>query len=377
MDRKFAQTLDAKIKSRNESLLINSLADFNKSEVVSSASKVKSVSRQNQNQNEFNNSTCLANESWCQASDESFLEMERKCNMEATINCSHASSVNETMLFDVDPPSEFWNQTINPSLADKTSPESIDISKSLIGWRPSTIIEETSSQMTSLNKDSDASTTSKSNETSKVVNSDRKERRKSSGSKSELGDLDEMFKATKRKYKFFADEMVATPTPKSHFKENTQLKNKLDNNLSSPSRSKFATPVIIKFDTPVNGKLNTPRRISVDTPVKTKIFTPNTPNSDDDNQMTPSDKRHCNGLRKRENFNDTLEAVNFFIEEGQRQEDLKNNVSIAATPLFSCKRTKILNQFAAEQMAAFPRRGPLINLMPSPNVGKTPADKTN
>lgn len=345
-----------------------SMTDDDKSTVISTPPPSKVMFPQKRllkEPNRFDSPVCLPDETWCQVSDESFLEMEQKCNMETTINCSQASSVNETLLFDVDPPSEFWNQTMDPSLAIQSPPENMQDSKPMVVWRPSTIIEETSSQMSSLNKGNDGSTSSKGNDSSSTAINNQNDSKKSSNSssgrsKSSLGDVDDMFKVTKRKYKFFADENDATPTPRYRSKENTTATPLKMFELDNPASGNLITPVSVKFGTPANSNLDTPTASHLS----------------DDSQFTPADKRHCDSRRRHDRFNDTLEAIDFFIEEGKRQEDSKSNVSIAATPLFSCKRTKILNQFAAEQMATFPRRGPLINLMSPPRSDQSPVDKT-
>lgn len=303
-------------------------------------------------------------ETWCQVSDESFLEMERQCDFETTIRKGNNTNDNlptfdETQLFDVDPPSEFWNQT-NPSL-DKISPDSSQEITPVV-WRPSTIIEETSSQMSSMNKGDSVSSTSAVSATSAPVAaianvapneiSDDGHKKNlsisstnstnSSGSyKSATDILTDSLRVTKRKYKFFEDmENDSTPIA-SHRRQD---------NPNNGSNRRFFN----------NSNSNSPMmRTGVKTPVTLRKL----------DERKSSEKNCWGDTPKRNNsqFNDTLEAIDFIIEEGKRHEDARNNTTIAPTPLFSCKRTRILNELAAVEMASFSRRGPLIDLMASPN----------
>lgn len=316
--------------------------------------------------------TKRADETWCQVSDESFLEMERQCNFDTTIKCANtrddSSTFEETQLFDVDPPSEFWDQTI-PS--NRITPDNSQEMAPAI-WRPSTIIEETSSQMSSMNKGDSVSSTSASSSisapaatkpnTSSTDNADGDHKKtlsystnstnstNSSGSfKSATDHFSDSLRVTKRKYKFFEDaENDSTPIA-SHRRPNQP---------ASVSNRRFFN----------KSNSNSPLlRTDVKTPVTVrKIY-----------DRTSSEKKYTSDTPRRNNnqFNDTLEAIDFFIEEGKRCEDAKNNTTIAPTPLFSCKRTRLLNDMAAVEMASFSRRGPLIDLMASPNSDKNPLVK--
>lgn len=103
-------------------------------------------------------STLVQERSWCLASDESFLEQERLCNLsdnedtelETTkIEEQHIESIDETQLFDIEAPSTMWDLTVVNTATENLSPTK------LVGLnRPSTILEES----TLSNVSSDCST---------------------------------------------------------------------------------------------------------------------------------------------------------------------------------------------------------------------------
>lgn len=292
---------------------------------------------------QFGTPTKSMDDTWLQVSDESFLEMERKCSLDATVIAAKPESFEETQLFDIDPPSELWNQTL-PSFSalDKTtSPDTTEANMHAIR-RPSTIVEETSSQMSSMNKaDSMASSKNSSIGSDTVgragTQSEHSSKNTSGSFKSAVDDFSDSLRVTKRKYKFFEDEEA---TPKVNIRgDRTPLYSQSPSTLTKRNRIFFAN----------SSNTNTPE---------------STRSHDDDEYRTP-----CNANRQ---FNDTLEAIDFMIEEGKRQEISKKSSTVAPTPLFSCKRTRVLNELAAVEMASFSRRGPLIDLMGSPNAERSP-----
>lgn len=80
----------------------------------------------------------------------------------------------------------------------------------------------------------------------------------------------------------------------------------------------------------------------------------------------------------RNQFNDTFEAVEFFMEKGKQlleqtpQAKSGVNRTLLETPMFSCKRTRILSEMAAAVMQPIPKRGPLIDLYSSPDSTACP-----
>lgn len=311
--------------------------------------------------------TKTMDDTWLQVSDESFLEMERKCNMDETLRATdRPESFEETQLFDIDPPSEFWNQTIPTfDILDRTASQQIaaseehslstDSSTAMHIRRPSTIVEETSSQMSSSTA-SVASSLSSSVKSrilaeQKSVNdcgspkSEHNSTNSSSSFRSTTDDLIDTLSIKKRKYKFFADEEI---TPKVTLSKSVSVRPNMP--CITPSTvTKRARPLYLQ-----DSKTNTPD------------------SKQSSNQGTPIMGTPCNTNRQ---FNDTLEAIDFMIEEGKRQEEAKKNTTIAPTPLFSCKRSRVLNELAAAEMASFSRRGPLIDLMGSPNMDRSPTYK--
>lgn len=348
LDGVFSRTLIEKQKTRNDTLSASTLDYFENSSILHTTKPFQDTKNILPCTPKFQigTPTKTMDESWLQVSDESFLEMERQCNMDATMKVEKPASFDETQLFDVDPPSEFWNSTIQQSfaVADQTPSEASENSV-LVVRRPSTIVEETSSQMSSMNRvNTTTSSTSSSivtaNNESHIVN--RNNSTTSSGSfKSAANDFSDSLRLAKRKYRFFEDE-EATPKVTVNSERSTVL---------------------------------TPSPIDTVTKRRRPFFTTsntNTPESKRPLDDTDDDRTPCNTNRQ---FNDTLEAIDFMLEEGKRREDAKKNATIAPTPLFSCKRTRVLNEMATTEILSFSRRGPLIDLMGTPNTDRKPVTK--
>lgn len=274
-------------------------------------------------------------DTWCQVSDDSFMKMEQQCDLDTTkmppSRISYNTSKDETQLFDIDPPSELWNDSVSVT-SIKENQFSIDSIQQIETGRPSTIIEETSSQMSSLNRGSDISTECSSKRNSEAICED------NSGTETAiLQPAKRMINSlgiTKRKYKFFTDE-----------NEKPELKRKEIANGDDKSNS-VDSLAFESFENSVNISTNS---------------------RDEDENIA---NNGANG------FNNTLEAIDFFIEEGRRRADCENNAStspnsfstVSSVPssIFSCKRTKLLNELAGVELGTFSRRGPLIDLMESP-----------
>lgn len=313
------------------------------------------------------------NKSWHDFSvgDDSFLALERQCNMED--KRERLLNANDTILFDVEPPSELWNQTINQSLTvanlgqTQDENETIEISPiKYIGlMRPSTIIEETSSQFDSSSKNSNTSITNKSSlyATASENESNKESSAKScdifnnskSNSKSQVSPLSQQnppankverqrrgtFAFKRANYTFFPNENLES----------------IDESASSVRID--SPPNIIKTDTPKISKFDklTPNPKQIDT-LKSDFLDFETNSKDGCNEDEP------------DQFNNTLERVDYLLEKGRQmleetpvaqQRSHHHHHSMLETPLFSCKRKRLLSEMASIEMQPLPKRGPLID----------------
>lgn len=271
--------------------------------------------------------------------DDSFLELERQCNLED--KKEQLLNANDTLLFDVEPPTDLWNQTVNqtsmmPILETSQQSDDSEIEESIeippikyIGMiRPSTIIEETSSQMESSSKNnsslqsksSSISTNDATNESfksfeSSTNNSDltMSDQNTSKSKRFARQSRRETFAFKRRNYTFFPDE-----------------------NLDPINESNVS-----------NAENSTANEISAN---ESMVESSQTPKVGGDQ------------------FNDTLEAMDYFLEKGRqlieqtpvaKRDNLQR--SVMETPLFSCKRKRMLDEMASVEMMPLPKRGPLID----------------
>lgn len=302
----------------------------------------------------------LLNESSC--TDDSFLTLERQCNLED--KKERIMNANDTLLFDVEPPAELWNQTVNQTSmmpifefsqeiineedeenkenetcdsVGESSEETIEISPvKYIGMiRPSTIIEETSSQMESSNKNNSNSMASKTSLNSSTTESFKsfESSADDSGSnifkrsnliKSRRQSRRETFAFKRRNYTFFPEENLDRINESASFAED--MENEKDSDL-------------LKFE-----------------------------------QNSPKDETK----NEQDQFNDTLEAMDYFLEKGrqlnkQTPAAKQNNVqrSVIETPLFSCKRKRLLDEISMMEAMPLPKRGPLIDFT-TPEISNQP-----
>lgn len=281
--------------------------------------------------------------------DDSFLALERQCNLED--KKERIMNANDTLLFDVEPPAELWNQTVNQTsmipifevsqeIKDEenkenetsepvaeTSEETIEISPvKYIGMiRPSTIIEETSSQMESSNKNNSSSMASKTSSNSSTAESFNSFENSAddSGSnmfkrsnliKSRRQSRRETFAFKRRNYTFFPEDNLNRIDESASFSEDMENEEDCD---------------LLKFE----------------------------PNSTKDETNNEQDQ-----------FNDTLEAMDYFLEKGRQLNEQtpaakRNNLqrSVIETPLFSCKRKRLLDEISMMEAMPLPKRGPLID----------------
>lgn len=279
-------------------------------------------------------------------SDDSFLEMERQCNMEE--QREQIINANETCLFDIEPPSELFNKTVDqsyllpmPQSPDADDSDTIELSPcKYIGLiRPSTIIEETSSQLDSSSKifEVSASSTQSMSESSKFdtaessglsIDNTAESLSHSCDSVKSLKNRSrrETFAFKRKNYTFFGNEKNLEPIDESNTSDNSE----------NDTIEKDGDDDDDKHDTSIT-----------------------------------SDKHN------RDQFNDTIEAVDYFLEEGRKmieQTPVANRDafqrSVLETPLFSCKRKRIMSEMANEMMP-LPKRGPLIDFSTPEPENKT------
>lgn len=345
-----------------------------KSDSVSSVPITKTISEEHENSMMFSK----VNKSWNDLSgdEDSFLALERQCNMDD--KKERLMNANDTLLFDIEPPSELWNQTVNQSLTvaaleesqstDTDEDDTIEVSPvKYIGMiRPSTIIEETSSQMESSSKNSSASTsatksslyaTASMSESTKETSGkscDLSTSNQSIKNDSKVEALSEQNSLTSRadrqrrgtfafkraNYTFFPNENLEPINESASFTD--------DVNIKSPKISKVDTPKHIRLESPIISNFDTPKKDLLNFKV----------NSKEDDCCEDVDDR----------FNNTLERVDYLLEKGKQIiEDTpvakrsSHHQSILETPLFSCKRKRLLSEMASIEMLPLPKRGPLID----------------
>lgn len=289
------------------------------------------------------------------AGEDSFLAMERLCNMED--KKEQMINANDTVLFEVEPPSELWNQTVNPNsmnlLPDENETFELSPVKHIGLIRPSTIIEETSSQLNSISKNNNSSASSsiKSiNCSSKLLSIDEGSDESNKTTENHMKTLNsidvqplnthrrsrrETFAFKRRNYTFFGDENLQA----------------IDESYVSCDDDSSETP-----------KQNFVSEIQLKTPKEDLIKFDDADESNDNPQQ----------------FNDTMEAVDFFIEKGKKiieqtpvaDRNVFQRSVIMETPLFSCKRKRILSEMANTELLPLPKRGPLIDFSTPDNSSR-------
>lgn len=375
----------------------------------------------------------VMNKSWNDLSgdEDSFLALERQCRMDD--KKERLLNANDTLLFDVEPPSELWNQTVNQSLtvdalnhsqeSSDDEEETIEISPvKYVGlMRPSTIIEETSSQMESSSKNSSSSSTTNTatksslyatastmNESSAMAATAKESSMKScntslnksqkansesslslsssSLSSSNLSKVSPLglqnvhttkadrqrrgtFAFKRANYTFFPNENLDPINESECLIDNDDVNNSKSmrvQHVETPKNLRLKTPIkaaeiqkkdLLDFNTPSSKCL-----AAVTTTPSTKSVT-----AEVDDTGTKDD----NGGDDKDQFNNTLERVDFLLEKGKqileetpiskRSRDTHHQ-SMFETPLFSCKRKRLLSEMASMEMLPLPKRGPLIDL---------------
>lgn len=302
-----------------------------------------------------------------EVTDESFLEMERQCNLAEKQQQQINDAKNDTQLFDIEPPSELWEESVlTPPILEciRNEEKSIEMSPvKLIGLiRPSTIIEETSSQFSSV----DDNTTNKNEHTASS--------NQSSTPTSPLSQISRHFTSSPSTT---TDSIVKqiSPLELSEVYQNEERKEKLPFKDKKNMRNRRETIAFkkrkYKFFTDENESNYTSRYGTPD---------PKTPQPRANKCNTPdlinlNESIACDENSVRNEFNDTIEAMDFFMEEGKRlieQTPINNKNSLQQsmleTPLFSCKRSRLLSEMAAIEMMPLSKRGPLLNLLNSPDT---------
>lgn len=347
--------------SRGESLLEPKVSE-NKSEPNVLQPAKKEVVNQLENSMIF----CKSNKSWhdLSVSDDSFLALERQCNMDD--KRERLMNANDTLLFDVEPPSELWNQTVNQSVAADTldmveeqdeaacesDQDTIEISPvKYVGLtRPSTIIEETSSQLESSSKTTIQSNNSTVNNLSVATKSSLYATASTNDSSKELSirscDVSNDSKSES------TDSIITPLRPR-----NSQSK-KMDRQRRGTFAFKRANYTF--FPDENLGCIDESTQsfsdsVETKTPNKVLVELEKSPKS-------PSDEPD------EDQFNNTLERVDYLLECGKQiveetpvSKRNSHHQSLLETPLFSCKRKRLLSEMASIEMLPLPKRGPLID----------------
>lgn len=364
LDHNFSQILQ---KKREEQLEASKLSNMSKSKCDSSTESSGCEQKNNIETNhraigvEVENSMLFdkTNKSlFPDGGDESFLALERQCNVndkEQRLNVNE----NETILFDIEPPSELWNQTANLTTnttnyndiseddilneteddnLDKTEDENEHIGEhengdetiemspvKYIGLiRPSTIIEETSSQFESSSKNSSKSDTKSSlYKTASTINDSENDELKISCEPTAKMPNEETSRTDRQKRRTFA------------FKRTNHV-----------------------FFPDVNlSPINECAAVYEDGKTPIKMLQNNKTNEYDENSIKNEDQ-----------FNNTLERVDFLLEKGKQMIEESANAnrsslhhSLLETPTFSCKRKRLLNEMASMEMLPLAKREPLID----------------
>lgn len=294
--------------------------------------------------------------------DDSFLEMERQCHYEEQKQRMLAIDADNTILSEIEPPPELWENTMMlhaPNVTNlRDNDDLIHLSPmKMVGlMRPSTIVEETSSQCNSTGENSQCSTENgQKSKNSSNFGSSTSTLQTSSTENSIIDKISPL--------KLVQDTPSPSPDPMV-----TQTKRHVDKTRRTmvfkkrDEKRKFfnddnesVTSPLVDIRTPRMQRVGTKNLISLDrSPPIIKVTDTTTPS--------------------RDQFNDTFEAVEFFMEKGKQlleQTPLANR-TILETPLFSCKRSRILSEMAAVEMQPIPKRGPLLNLYSSPDATPSP-----
>lgn len=268
--------------------------------------------------------------------DDSFLTLERECNMDEKRQT--LINANDTMLFDIEPPSLLWNQTENSIVdqLDRTEDEyndedgTIEISPvKYIGLiRPSTIIEETSSQFESSDKSTGSSVKSSLYETASINESEKE----SPNSKSEVGNKE-----------------METP-------EQKQTEGRLRRGTFAFKRANYT----FFPDENLNqinecGSFHSSEDVHGEKPIKRCV-------EPDTNSTKAGDDE--------DRFNNTLERVDYLLETGKKileetpvaKRSIRHQ-SFLETPHFSCKRKRLINEMASIELLPMSKRGALIDFV--------------
>lgn len=314
---------------------------------------------------------CKANKSWhdLSVSDDSFLALERQCNMDDKRD--RLINANDTLLFDVEPPSELWNQTINQSIAatqleqvqeeeEDDDDDTIEISPvKYIGLiRPSTIIEETSSQMESSSKN-----TIYSNNSSNNSLPTKSSLYATASTNDSFKDLSASSCDTSNDSK--SDKTGPTVTP---LRQQSSKMKKIERQRRGTFAFKRANYTFFPDDHLgcINESVqsNDENIEPAETPKKHDLLnfqtTPKSPSDEPDEDQ----------------FNNTLERVDYLLEKGKQiveetpvSKRNSHHQSFLETPLFSCKRKRLLSEMASIEMLPLPKRGPLIDFS-TPEITK-------
>lgn len=437
LQKKREEQLEASKQRLFDSTLLSSRSEslFETNDSVKKMKSVETMSAAAQKDHpvELDNSMMFGkeiNKSWNNLSgdEDSFLALERQCNMDD--KKERLLNANDTMLFDVEPPSELWNQTVNQSLTIDTldysnDEETIEISPvTYVGLtRPSTIIEETSSQMDSSSKNSSSSTTNTATKsslyaTASMINESSAAAKESSikscgasfnrsqtaktepSSSLSSSSLYSLSSSSLSKISPLSSQNVQTSTKDERQRRGTFAFKRANytffpnENLDPINESEC----LIEDNDVSNSKsvrvqhVETPKNLRSKTPIKASeirkkdlvdldFSTP--PNSNPATKLVTAeveatDANDNNGDDK-DQFNNTLERVDYLLEKGKqifeetpiakRSRD-NHHQSMFETPLFSCKRKRLLSEMASMEMLPLPKRGPLIDFS-TPEVTNT------
>lgn len=319
------------------------------------------------------------NRSWGDVSgDDSFLAMERQCNMDDKKD--QLINANDTLLFDIEPPDELWNQTAE-DLDQQTQSENnykcenvekiededetIEISPvKYIGLiRPSTIIEETSSQLDSYNKNDSLSTIKSSLYETASIND--------SVTGKSFKSINSLSKSAELVNRSIIDEPIKIITI-----ENATSK-------QNGSKSNQENPIVDPLEKQKSNSINKERQRRGTFAFKRAnytFFSNENFNAIDEygTGLTEAEKNknlidlQSNDEDSSENedqFNNTLERVDYLLEKGKQileetptAKRNRHHQSLMETPMFSCKRKRLLNEMASIQMLPLAKRGPLIDI---------------
>lgn len=294
--------------------------------------------------------------------DDSFLEMERQCQLDEQRQRLLEAEVNNTLLADIEPPPELWEDSLLGQSTSLQHSHNDDNSVQLTPMRmvgltrPSTIVEETSSQCNSTGEKSQ-------NYSHKNVSENRSRSLQSSTSTHFLSMSD--------------NSIIEIISPSNLAQDNQSIE--CDAETSTEAKNKRETIFKkrkYKFFKEENDRPNSLAGIE---PSDVGIESPQTPAIDKTKMISLEQSPFiaCE-TPERDQFNDTIEAMDFFIEKGKRLLERTPQAKIGTiptnleTPLFSCKRTRILSEMAAAEMQPIPKRGPLLDLYFSPDTTANP-----